>query len=132
MSCRAMISVSATALAGVRLAGFQTHRVAKRQCRRDLPGRRRDGEVPGADDCHHAHRFAPHVDLDAGAHAFGQIAVQAQSLGREIGEELAGAIDLALALGQRLALFAREDARRSLRPAPSVSVPIAISTSCRF
>ncbi|MEO1018951.1 MAG: hypothetical protein AAFY56_14850, partial [Pseudomonadota bacterium] len=33
----------------------------------------------------------------------------AQGLGREVGEELAGPVDLALALGERLALLARQE-----------------------
>ena len=93
---------------GRQVGGFPHHGVAVGESRGDLPRRGRHRKVPRADDRHHTNRLAKHVNLDAGAHALGVVADDAQGLGGVVGEKLAGAEDLALALGQGLALLAGE------------------------
>ena len=84
------------------------HRIAIGQRGRNFPCRRRHGKIPRRDYGHHPHRFAPHLDLYPRTDAFGLIALIAQRLGREPCEELARAIDLALAFSEGFALFTRQ------------------------
>ena len=89
-------------------------RVSRRRCcRRPAPGAIFQlavavGKFQGEMTATHAHRLATHVDLDARTDRIGIFSELAQHLGSEIGKELAGTVDLASALGQRLALFPAE------------------------
>ena len=94
--------------AGHQVGGLEDHGVAVGERRRDLPGRDREREVPGRDQADHAERLAGHVDLDARPDRGHALARKAQRLAGEELEDLAGAARLADAVGERLALLARE------------------------
>ncbi|MNM93687.1 hypothetical protein D3C81_1060680 [compost metagenome] len=87
---------------------FEHHGVAEGQGRGNLPRGGGHGEIPRRDDADHADRFTLNFDLDAGAYRGGRLAHLTQHFGRVVVEELRGAIDLADALGQRLAFFPGE------------------------
>ncbi|MNQ71727.1 hypothetical protein D3C85_864080 [compost metagenome] len=84
------------------------HRIAEGQGRRRLPGRDGDGEVPRRDQAIDADRLAIGLDLYPRTGRGQVLAMQAQGLASEILEDAGGAGRLADALGQGLALFARQ------------------------
>ncbi len=84
--------------------------VAVAERRRDLPGRDRDREIPGRDHADDADRLARELDVEAGADGGALLADQAQRLAGEERKDLAGARDLADALGQGLAFLAGQQA----------------------
>ncbi len=95
---------------------LEHHRVAVGERRGDLPGRDREREVPGRDQPDHAERLPGHVDLDAGPDRGHPLACEAQRLAREELEDLPGATGLADAVGERLALLARQQLAELLAP----------------
>ena len=84
--------------------------VAVGERRGDLPGRDGDREIPGRDHADDADRLAGDLDADAGTHGRDALAIQAQALAGEEGEDLAGAGGLADAFRQGLAFLARQQA----------------------
>ena len=87
---------------------MNTTRVAVGERRRDLPGGDRDREVPRRDDADDADRLARDLDVDVRPDAGELLARNPQRFAGEEVEDLPGAGRLADRLGQRLALFARE------------------------
>ena len=108
------MSTSAQAAARHEVGRLEHDRVAVGERRRDLPGRDGDREVPRRDHADDADRLAGDLDVDARAHGGELLAGEAQRLAGEEGEDLAGAGRLADALGQRLALLARQQAAEFL------------------
>ncbi len=102
--------------AGHEIGGLEQHAISVGERGRDLPGGDRDREIPGRDDADHADRLARHLDVDVGAHAGEFLAGNAQGLAGEEIEDLRGARDFADRLGQRLALFAREQSPQFFAP----------------
>ncbi|MGY3104025.1 hypothetical protein ACVWW7_000652 [Bradyrhizobium sp. LM6.9] len=84
--------------------------VAVAERRRDLPGGDRDREIPGRDHADDSDRLTGELDVDAGTHRGALLADQAQRFAGEERKNLAGARDLADALGQGLAFLAGEQA----------------------
>ena len=93
---------------GREVGRFPDDGVAVGERRGDLPRGGGGGEVPRGYDGDGADGFAAHVDLHSGAHGVGVLTDLAQDFVGGIGEELPGAVDLALALGEGFALFARQ------------------------
>src|SRR6185312_10624163 len=81
---------------------------AIRERRRDLPGGNRDREVPRRDQTDDAERLARRLDVDARPHRRDLLAGDPQAFAGEEQEDLARSDRLANRLGERLALFARE------------------------
>ena len=103
-----MISVSATALAGVRFAGFHTTALPKASAGAIFQAGVATGKFHGltmATTPTGSRRTSISIP---GRTLSARSPCRAQRLGREVGEELARAVDLAAALGQRLALLARQ------------------------
>ena len=111
--------------------GLHDHGVAERQRGRALPRRNRDREIPGRDQSEHAERLAVGFHRDAGARRVHRHAVTAQRLAREELEDARRAHDFALALGQRLAFFARQQAAEIVRARHDQSSPTLSSRSER-
>ena len=95
---------------------FPDHGIAEGQRRRDLPDGRRGREIPWADHGDDTDRVAAHIDLDSGADRVRIVADLAQHLGGVIGKELSGAVDLAAALGARLAFLAAQKLAKLVGP----------------
>ena len=95
------------------VGGLEHHAVAVGERRRDLPGRDRDREVPRRDHADHAERLARDLDVDAGrTEASFSPGARSASPAKNLKIWPARA-DLADALGQRLALLAREQVARA-------------------
>ena len=84
------------------------HGVAIGQRRRNLPGRNCDREIPRRDQADDAQPFAGDLDVDAGAHRGQLLAGHTQAFPGEERKDLSCARGLANALGQGLALLARQ------------------------
>ena len=102
--------------AGHEVSRLEYDRVAESERRRDLPRRNGDRKIPRRDDSDHPDRLARRFDLDVRAHRCEFFAGDSQGLaGKEI-EDLAGPRDFAGGFGQRLALFASEEAAELVTP----------------
>ncbi|MNQ05451.1 hypothetical protein D3C85_181890 [compost metagenome] len=95
---------------GRRPGGLEHHRVAEGDGRGDLPGRNGDRKVPRRDQTEHADRLAIGLNLHARPGRSQVLAVKPQGLAGEILQDARCAQGLADALGQGLALFARQQA----------------------
>ena len=94
--------------AGIALRGLQDEGVAAGDRRREFPHRDHRREVEGRDAGDDAQRLAHRIDIDAGA---GAVRIFALHQMRDAGRELAdfqAALDVALGVRHRLAVFARE------------------------
>ncbi len=101
---------------GGRSRRLHHHRIAKGQCRGRLPRRDGHGKVPRRNQAEHAHGLAPRPGLDARPDRGHRLAMQAQGLASEIAEHPPGAGHLADALGEGLALLARQQPSQRLAP----------------
>ena len=106
---------------GHEIRGLEHHRVSVGEGRRDFPGRDRDREIPWRNDSDDADRLARDLDVDVRPHAGELLARNSQRFAGEEVEDLAGAGRLADAFGQRLALFAREQAPELVAPRQNLS-----------
>ena len=122
--------------AGHELGRLEHDRVAVGERRRDLPRRDRDRKIPGRDDPDHPDRLARRLDVDVRAHRSELLAGDSQRLAGEEIEDLAGPGDFADRLGQRLALFAGEEAAEFVAPGedfqrkPATECRAAPAASC--
>ncbi len=95
--------------AGIALRRFQDEGVAAGDRRRELPQRDHRGEIERRDAGDDAERLAHRIEVDAGAGAIGVFALhQMRNAEREF-DHLDAALDVALGVGDRLAVLARED-----------------------
>ena len=97
--------------AGSRVRGFEDDGVAEGEGGGGLPGRDRDGEVPGGDQPHDPQRLADDVDLDAGADGREMVAPDPEGLPREELEDLSGPQYFAESFGEDLAFLAGQQPR---------------------
>ena len=88
--------------------GFEHDRIAEGERGRALPRRDRDREVPGRNQPEHADRLTVGLRVDSGPRRLERLSVPAKRFAREIFADARRAHDLAGALGQRLAFFARQ------------------------
>jgi hypothetical protein len=105
------------------LGRMQEDRAAGGERRRRLPGDHRAGEIPGRDQCCDPHRLAPHLDF--GIRQMRGDAFDVRPL-RLLGVELDEArriVDLALGLGERLALLDGHGQRQVVRVRDHQPVP---------
>ena len=110
-----MISVSAQALAGVILAGFQTTALPKASAGAIFHDAVAMGKFHGEITATTPSGSRVTSTSTPARVESGGIAENAQRLGGEIGEKLSGAIDLAHPLGQGLAFLAGEQFAKLLR-----------------
>ena len=95
--------------AGVALGRLQDEGVAASDRRRELPQRDHGGEVERRDAGDDAERLAHRIGVDAGAGAVGVFALhQMRHAEREL-QHLDAALDVALGVGDRLAVLAGQD-----------------------
>ena len=95
---------------GDEIGGLEHHGVSVGEGGRDLPGWDRDREIPRRDDSDDPDRLACDLDVDVRADAGKFLTRNSHRFASEEVEDLAGAGRFANAFGQRLALFAREQA----------------------
>ena len=89
--------------------GFRIDGVAGRDRDREEPHRHHRREVERADDADDAERLARGVDVDAGRHVLGVLALEVvREAGREL-DDLLAARDLAERIGQHLAVLGGDD-----------------------
>lgn len=91
--------------AGYQVSWLEHNAVPVGECRRDLPGRNGDGEVPRRDDAHHANRLTKNVDLDAWSDRLQVFAGDPERLSGEELEDMPGATRFRDRLGQHLTFF---------------------------
>ena len=103
---RSASSARARARVGGGAGGLDHHGAAGGQGRADLAGDHRDREVPGRDRGAHAHGLLQHQDPARGHGLRDDVAVDPLGFLGEPLEERGAVGDLALGLGQRLALLA--------------------------
>ncbi len=94
--------------AGVALGRFEDEGVAGRDRRTDLPQRDHGGEVEGRDAGNDAKRLAHGIDIDAGTGAVGELALHHVRCADRHFHDLEAALDVALGVGNRLAVLAGE------------------------
>ena len=117
--------------AGVALGRLQDEGVAAGDGGRELPHRDHGREVERRDAGDDAERLAHRIDVDAGAGAVGVLALhQMRDAAGEL-DHLEAALDVALGVGDGLAVLAGEDSRPACRMSRSTSSTNFISTRAR-
>ena len=95
--------------ARIALGRLQDEGIAAGERRRDLPERDHGGEVERRDAGDHAERLAHRIDVDAGAGAVGELALHhVRSADADL-DHFEPTLDVALGVGDRLAVLARQD-----------------------
>ena len=112
MPARSASTASASAVSGVSEAGLHTTVQPTASAGADLARDHGGGEVPRRDGRHHADRLLDDDDARIGLEGRDGLAVDALGLLGEELDEAGGVEDLALGLGQRLALLVGEQQRQ--------------------
>ncbi len=93
----------------VALRRLEDECIAAGECGRELPHRNHGRKVEGRDAGDHPERLAHGVEVDAGAGAFGELALdEVGNAARELGD-LEAALDVAARIGERFAVLAGEE-----------------------
>ncbi len=95
--------------AGIALRRLQDEGVAAGDRRRDLPQRDHRREIERRDAGDHAERLTHRIDVDAGAGAVGEFALHHVRRADADLDHFKAALDVALGVGDRLAVLARQD-----------------------
>ena len=99
--------------AGIALRRLQDEGVAAGDGRAELPHRDHRGEVERRDAGDDAERLAHRIDVDAGAGAVGELALEQMRDAAGKFDDLDAALDVALRIGNGLAMLARERSRQA-------------------